>query len=99
MIDSIPPVSALSGTTPALSANPVVPSAAASFSSYLADAATQTVDTVRAAEQAMIGGLSGTAGPQDVVDAVIAAETSVQTVVAVRDKVISAYNDILRMPI
>ena len=35
----------------------------------------------------------------DVVSAVNAAEMSLETVVAIRDKVIAAYQDILRMPI
>ena len=35
----------------------------------------------------------------DVVTAIAAAETQLQTVIAVRDQVISAYQEILRMPI
>ena len=35
----------------------------------------------------------------DVVTAVAEAEATLQTVVAVRDKVIAAYNDIIKMPI
>ncbi|MEM9290023.1 MAG: flagellar hook-basal body complex protein FliE, partial [Pseudomonadota bacterium] len=34
-----------------------------------------------------------------VVTAVTSAEMAVETVVAVRDKVLSAYNDIIKMPI
>jgi flagellar hook-basal body complex protein FliE len=36
---------------------------------------------------------------QQVVNAVTAAELTVQTVTAVRDRVISAYQEVLRMPI
>jgi|ERR1700690_2283685 len=42
---------------------------------------------------------TGKANMVDVVTAVAETETAVQTLVAVRDKVISAYEDILKMPI
>jgi flagellar hook-basal body complex protein FliE len=42
---------------------------------------------------------SGKANMVDVVTAVAETETAVQTLVSVRDKVISAYEDILKMPI
>ncbi len=42
---------------------------------------------------------TGKANMVDVVTAVAETETAVQTMVAVRDKVISAYEDILKMPI
>lgn len=43
--------------------------------------------------------LSGKADLTDVVTAIASAETALNTVVAVRDKVISAYQDIIKMPI
>ena len=43
--------------------------------------------------------VKGTADIQEVVMAVSNAEVALQTVVAVRDKVVSAYQDILQMPI
>ena len=43
--------------------------------------------------------LTGKAELADVVTAIAHAETTLQTVVTVRDKVISAYQEILRMPI
>lgn len=43
--------------------------------------------------------LSGKADITDVINAVSNAENALQTVVAVRDKVINAYQDIIRMPI
>src|ERR1700733_5221662 len=42
---------------------------------------------------------TGKANMVDVVTAVTETETAVQTMVAVRDKVIAAYEDILKMPI
>jgi flagellar hook-basal body complex protein FliE len=46
-----------------------------------------------------IAGVAGKADVNDVVTAVTTAEVTLQTVVAIRDKVISAYQDILRMPV
>ncbi len=47
-------------------------------------------------------GMAAAAGKSDIVDvvtAISAAESSLETVVAVRDQVIQAYQEILRMPI
>jgi flagellar hook-basal body complex protein FliE len=49
-------------------------------------------DTARAA-------MTGAADPHALVEALAATETAVETVVAVRDKVVVAYQEILRMPV
>lgn len=51
------------------------------------------------AELMSMKAVKGTADIQEVVMAVSNAEVALQTVVAVRDKVVSAYQDILQMPI
>ena len=51
------------------------------------------------AEQQSLAVAGGQADIVDVVTAIAAAETQLQTVIAVRDQVISAYQEILRMPI
>jgi flagellar hook-basal body complex protein FliE len=58
-----------------------------------AESAGQTVET------AMVQAATGKADLVDVVTAVAAAEATLETVVSVRDQVIKAYQDILRMPI
>jgi flagellar hook-basal body complex protein FliE len=55
--------------------------------------------TVGAAEQMTVQAATGQAEMVDVVTAVAAAEVQLETVVAVRDQVIRAYQEILRMPI
>lgn len=55
--------------------------------------------TLEAGEQASIGAVTGRIGIQQVVEAITAAELSLQKVTAVRDRVISAYQEIIRMPI
>lgn len=72
---------------------------AKTFGDYVTDAAKETVATIRSGETAMINGLSGKGSMQDAVNAIIAAESSLQATMAIRDKAITAYNEILRMPI
>ncbi|MDA1090896.1 MAG: flagellar hook-basal body complex protein FliE [Proteobacteria bacterium] len=50
-------------------------------------------------EQLSIAGITGNADISQVVTAVAEAEVTLQTVVSIRDKVIDAYKDIIRMPI
>ncbi len=51
------------------------------------------------AEQQAASAVSGSADVVDVVTAVAEAEATLQTVVAVRDKVLIAYQEIMKMPI
>jgi flagellar hook-basal body complex protein FliE len=50
-------------------------------------------------EQASLQAATGKADLAQVTEAVNNAEVAMQTVVAIRDRVISAYQDIMRMPI
>jgi flagellar hook-basal body complex protein FliE len=75
------------------------PAPAEGFAALLERTLTQAVEAGQAGETASIEALAGRASLQDVVQAVNAAEITLQTVVAVRDRMIAAYQDILRMPI
>lgn len=61
--------------------------------------ATDFMDTLRQGEATVKAGLAGRADPQAVVEAMAATELAVETAVAVRDKVVEAYQEILRMPV
>lgn len=52
-----------------------------------------------AAEEQAMAAIAGTASLTDVVTALSRAELTLQTATAVRDRVIQAYQDIIRMPI
>jgi len=70
-----------------------------SFGSFLKDAVGAVVEAGRksdAQSQALVAGKSNIV---DVVTAVSETEVAVQALVAVRDKVIAAYEEIMRMPI
>ena len=69
------------------------------FDSLLATELQQTMGVLRQSEQTSIAGITGTASIQEVVEAVTAAELTLQKVTAVRDRVITAYQEIMRMPI
>jgi len=69
------------------------------FAAMLGSAITDFSNKLRQAEAVSIGGVKGTSSMQDVVEHVMSAEQSLQAVIAVRDKVISAYQEISRMAI
>jgi len=71
----------------------------ASFSDALASAVKDAIGTMRAGEVAAAQGAAGQGDVVQVVNAVTAAELTLETVVAIRDRVISAYQDIMKMPI
>ena len=71
----------------------------ASFSDMMAQVATNAVDTMKTGEAASIAGIQGKASVQQVVEAVMAAEQTLQTAIAIRDKVVAAYQEIARMAI
>ena len=74
-------------------------STAPGFADLLRGVAGDAVAAARAGEQASLQAVAGKTELADVVTAVSNAEVALQTVVAVRDRVIQAYQDILRMPI
>lgn len=69
------------------------------FGSLVQDAIRQAGAGAGQAEQQGLAVASGQGDIVNVVTAIAAAETQLQTVIAVRDQVISAYQEILRMPI
>lgn len=73
--------------------------AGSSFSDFLSNAVHNAVDTMKTGEQMAANQAAGKADVVDVVNAVNAAEITLDTVVAVRDKVIAAYQSIMQMPI
>lgn len=71
----------------------------ADFSSMLQRAAERAADTMMKGESQTIQAAAGTADLTEVVMAVSKAEMTLETVVTLRDKVVQAYQEVLRMPI
>ena len=69
------------------------------FADLLKSAMTDAMKASKNAETQMANQVQGKAQLVDVVTAVSAAESSLETVMAIRDQVISAYQEIMRMPI
>jgi flagellar hook-basal body complex protein FliE len=73
--------------------------ASGSFGDFLNNAIKDSVSTMRQGETMAAKQVTGQADIVEVVNAVNAAEMTLDTVVAVRDKVIQAYQSIMNMPI
>ena len=69
------------------------------FADVLRGAVNDGVETLNRAEQVSRAAAAGKADVNEVITAVSEAELTLQTVVALRDRVIQAYQEILRMPI
>ncbi|RJF87128.1 flagellar hook-basal body complex protein FliE [Oleomonas cavernae] len=70
-----------------------------SFGDVLGQALDSAMATGARADQTSLAAASGKASVTDVVTALTNADVTLQAVVAVRDKVVAAYQDIMRMPI
>ena len=72
---------------------------APSFAEALAAVAGDFAETLRAGETAARDAMAGRGDVLSLVEALTAAELALQSAVAVRDRVVEAYQEILRMPI
>lgn len=113
MIESLKSVSSLSIGSPlngamtenSVSSSTMQPTAAQNaaqpmnFAEVLGDLATSTVDSLRASETKSFESIQGKANTREVVDAMMNAEQTLQTAIAIRDKVVTAYLEIARMQI
>lgn len=62
-------------------------------------AASEFAATLRAGEETAIASMTGGADPHALVSALTQAELAVETAVTFRNKVVEAYQEILRMPV
>ena len=69
------------------------------FSDFLSGAIKDSVNSIKQGEQATTAQAMNNSNVVDVVHSMNAAELSLDTVVAVRDKVVAAYQAIMNMPI
>lgn len=69
------------------------------FGDMMMQVAANATDALKSGEAAAISGIQGKASVQQVVEAVMSAEQSLQAAIAIRDKVVAAYQEISRMAI
>lgn len=88
-----------SGVTPNfIPAQDAQPASQGTFSNLVSNYLDKSVEVGQRGEQLAIQGAMDQANLTDVVTAVSEAELTLQTVVAIRDKVVDAYKEILHMP-
>ncbi|MCE8007149.1 flagellar hook-basal body complex protein FliE [Aestuariivita sp.] len=80
---------------PATEANPQLGTASSAFASAAEDFA----NTLRESETLAKDAMSGNADPHALVQALAQTELAVETAVTVRNRVVEAYQEILRMPV
>ena len=87
--------------TPTAKATPVNATATpeTGFGDLLKEAMDSVMATGKSADETALAQAAGKADMVDVVTAVTETELAVQTMVSVRDRVISAYQEVMRMPI
>ncbi|MCB1342156.1 MAG: flagellar hook-basal body complex protein FliE [Pseudooceanicola sp.] len=78
---------------------PEADKAGTSFAEMVREAAVDAAQTMREADAVARAGMVDKATTQQVVEATIALESTVKVAVAMRDKLISAYQEVMRMPI
>jgi len=69
------------------------------FASLLAESVQSVVDAGRASDRQAVDLVDGKANVVDVVTAISQTEIAIESMVTIRDRVISAYEEIMRMPI
>jgi flagellar hook-basal body complex protein FliE len=97
-----PDIGRVSGSSPLSGTAPTTAPKAApenDFAQTMASMAADAISTVKTGETTAIAGMQGKAPLQQVVQAVMQADQALRTVVAVRDKVVGAYQEISRMQI
>ena len=75
------------------------PTQGPSFEQALSRVIGSAVDTLQTGEAVAIQGVEGAVSPMKVVDSVMAAQRSLQSILAIRDKAVSAYQEVARMAI
>lgn len=69
------------------------------FQELVQQATSDAMQTIRDGDAVMRAGLAGKAGVQEVVEATLAMESTLKVSIALRDKLVDAYHEILKMPI
>lgn len=106
----IDPISSLSAAVSSATRNAAETEAAApliaeanptgvSFADFMNNIGTNFSDSLKAAEKTSMDGMLGKASTREVVESVMSADQTLQTAMAFRDKVVSAYLEIVKMPI
>lgn len=92
----IPPTGGLAGGAGGASAGQAT---GQDFASFVKEAGESAMERMYTGESMSKAGIEGTADLNDVVAAVNDAEITLQTITTLRDRLVQAYQEIIRMPI
>lgn len=70
-----------------------------SFKEFMSDSLEESIDVMKTGEKMQAKAVTGEAELTEVVQAVTASELTLETIVSLRDRMVSAYQEIMRMPI
>lgn len=98
MITGLAPLASL-GADGATTVAPLAQAGGVSFEEALGNVLGSAIGTLKAGETAAIEGIEGAASPMKVVESVMEAQRSLQTVLAIRDKIVSAWQEISHLAI
>jgi flagellar hook-basal body complex protein FliE len=98
-VTALSSIGGLGATARAPAPAPTTAASGASFTDMLGQILSAGVNTIQSGEAAAIQGLNGAAAPFKVVEAVMAAQRTLQEGLSIRDKAVSAYQEISRMAI
>lgn len=103
MIDALSGIRSIGGTSSLGGIGRAAPAAASAaggdFSQVFADVSSNAVGALKTGEATAISGIDGKASVQQVVQAIMSAEETLQAAIAVRDKIVAAYQEVTRMAI
>jgi flagellar hook-basal body complex protein FliE len=104
MIDGLSAISAAKSSIASLGATaPAAPSVNAAggvdFSQIMNQVSGDAIGDLKSAEAAAIGGIQGSMPIHKVVESIMSAQRSLQSTLAIRDKAVTAYQEIARMAI
>jgi flagellar hook-basal body complex protein FliE len=69
------------------------------FTAMVREASSTALATIREGDVMAQKAMTGEVSTQKVVEAILSMESSVRTIVTIRDKMVEAYQEILRMPV
>lgn len=92
-------IASLDATGAAGSAASASASAGSDFGQIMSQISGDAIGNLKSAEAASIGALQGAASVHQVVEAIMSAQRSLQSALALRDKAVAAYQEISRMAI
>ncbi|WP_158815840.1 flagellar hook-basal body complex protein FliE [Methylocapsa sp. S129] len=104
MIDGISALTASKSSiaslgAPSAAGSTVNAAGGADFGQIMNEVSGDAIGNLKTAEAASIGSLQGTTPVHEVVESIMSAQRSLQSFLAVRDKAVSAYQEISRMAI